>query len=327
MIRAYVRQRKKRLFLDVVFVLIFAVCFYLMGADLALVWYPAVLCFVFACLYVLWDFWNFSKKHKLMKRLWGELEDVSEFLPLPENTIGGGYRQLVLELFSLCQNDRKEYRQKIREHMEYIALWTHQIKTPITAMQLLLQESGDENSEEKRKELLDKLFEIEQYADMSLQYMRLDTMTSDLLLQEYRLFDIVKQAVKYFARTFISKKISLHMKESDTVVVTDEKWMLFVIKQVLSNALKYTDSGFIAVFMHPDREQTLVIEDTGIGIAAEDLPRIYERGFTGMNGRIQKKSTGIGLYLSRMILDRLGHGILITSEEGKGTRIEINFCV
>lgn len=325
MIRAYVRQRKKRIFLDAVFVLIFAVCFYLMGADLALVWYPALLCFVFACLYILWDFYRFSKKHTLMKRLWGQLEDVSDFLPVSENTIEEDYRQLVLELFSLCQTDRRQYRQKIREYMEYITLWTHQIKTPITAMQLLIQESGDNDLNIKRRELLDKLFEMEQYADVSLQYMRLDTMTSDLLLKEYPLFDIVKQAVKYFARTFISKKISLHMEESDATVATDEKWLLFVIKQLLSNALKYTDSGSVTVFMHPGRERTLVIEDTGIGIAAEDLPRIYERGFTGINGRIQKKSTGIGLYLSKMILDRLGHGILITSEEGNGTRIELNF--
>lgn len=258
-------------------------------------------------------------------RLLEQPEDVLEFLPLPENTIEEDYRNLVLKLFRLHRNDRRESAAKIRENMEYVALWTHQIKTPITAMQLLLQDPMEENQDRKRRELLDKLFEIEQYADFLLQYMRLDTMTSDLLFQKYRLFDIVKQAVKYFARTFISGRISLKMEESDAAVVTDEKWLLFVVKQLLSNALKYTEGGSIYIFMHPDKERTLVMEDTGIGIAKEDLPRIYERGFTGINGRIQKQSTGIGLYLSRMILDRLGHEILITSEEGKGTKAEIYF--
>ena len=106
-------------------------------------------------------------------------------------------------------------------------------------------------------------------------------------------------------------------------MATDEKWLLFVIKQILSNALKYTQEGAISIFMHPGKEKALVIEDTGIGIAAEDLPRIFERGFTGENGREQKKSTGIGLYLSKMILGRLGHGIVISSEEGNGTRVEL----
>jgi len=98
---------------------------------------------------------------------------------------------------------------------------------------------------------------------------------------------------------------------------------LFVLKQILSNALKYTKQGSISIYLHPNEPQTLVIEDTGIGIAPEDLPRIYEKGFTGTNGRIQKKSTGIGLYLSKIVLDKLGHGILISSKEGCGTRVEI----
>lgn len=325
MIRAYLRQRKKRLLLDAAFILIFVVCFFLMGAKLSLIWYPAVICLVFFCLCIIWDFLKFKKKHRLMMRLLEQPEDVLEFFPLPENTIEEDYRNLVLKLFRLHRNDRRESAAKIRENMEYVALWTHQIKTPITAMQLLLQDPMEENQDRKRRELLDKLFEIEQYADFLLQYMRLDTMTSDLLFQKYRLFDIVKQAVKYFARTFISGRISLKMEESDAAVVTDEKWLLFVVKQLLSNALKYTEGGSIYIFMHPDKERTLVMEDTGIGIAKEDLPRIYERGFTGINGRIQKQSTGIGLYLSRMILDRLGHEILITSEEGKGTKAEIYF--
>jgi len=121
------------------------------------------------------------------------------------------------------------------------------------------------------------------------------------------------------------KKISLDLQEMDTLVVTDEKWLVFVLKQILSNALKYTPAGRkISIYMDINFVKTLVIEDTGIGISAEDLPRIMERGFTGYNGRMDKKATGIGLYLTRQILDRLNHEITIESVSGQGTKVYIN---
>ena len=151
-------------------------------------------------------------------------------------------------------------------------------------------------------------------------------MNSDLVLQKYRLFDIVKQAVKYFARLFISKRISLHLEESDILVTTDEKWLLFVLKQILSNSLKYTAHGTISIYMSPNENQTLIIEDSGIGISPEDLPRIYEKGFTGCNGRMDKRATGIGLYLCREICRRLGHTITVDSEQGRGTKVTIGLA-
>ena len=310
--------------MDLVFAGIFALCFYLTGAELLLLWYPASLCLFFEFLFGFFDFLKFQEKHERLLMLCLYPKEAAEFLPDTNDAIEEDYKNLVRAFADIYRTERKANEKKTESAMEYMTLWTHQIKTPITAMQLLLQEPDETMiSDRKRRELLDQLFEIEQYVDMALQYTRLDTITSDFLFQEYRLFDLVKQAVKYFARTFISKKLSLDMKETDTVVVTDGKWLLFVIKQLLSNALKYTDRGVISVYMHPDHTQTLVIKDTGIGIAAEDPPRIYERGFTGENGRLQKKSTGIGLYLSKTILGRLGHRIVIISETGRGTRVEL----
>lgn len=327
MIRLYLKQKRKRVVLDLVFAGIFVLCFYLTGAELLLLWYPASLCLFFECLFGIFDFLKFQEKHERLLMLCLYPKEAAEFLPDTNDVIEEDYKNLVRAFADIYRTERKANEKKTESAMEYMTLWTHQIKTPITAMQLLLQEPDETMiSDRKRRELLDQLFEIEQYVDMVLQYTRLDTMTSDFLFQEYRLFDLVKQAVKYFARTFISKKLSLDMKETDTVVVTDGKWLLFVIKQLLSNALKYTDCGVISVFMHPDHAQTLVIKDTGIGIAAEDLPRIYERGFTGENGRMQKKSTGIGLYLSKTILGRLGHKIVIISEAGRGTRVELDLA-
>lgn len=323
MIRAYLREKRARFFLDLLFLLIFLLCFYLTEVSLYFIWYPSLLCFVLFCFYIIWDYRKFINKHKHLMKLIQHIDETAEQLPASMGQLEADYQLLVKTLLSSHKESEKIHTENAKNRQEYIALWTHQIKTPITAMELLLQKTDEKSSDEIRRELLERLFEIEQYVDASLQYIRLDTMNSDLVLQKYRLFDIVKQAVKYFARLFISKRISLHLEESDILVTTDEKWLLFVLKQILSNSLKYTAHGTISIYMSPNENQTLMIEDSGIGISPEDLPRIYEKGFTGCNGRIQKKSTGIGLYLSKTVLDKLGHGISISSEEGRGTKVKI----
>lgn len=325
MIWAYLKEKRARFFLDLLFLLIFLLCFYLTEVSLYFIWYPSLLCFVLFCFYIIWDYRKFINKHKHLMKLIQHIDETAEQLPASMGQLEEDYQLLVKTLLSSHKESVKIHTENAKNRQEYIALWTHQIKTPITAMELLLQKTDEKSSDEIRRELLERLFEIEQYVDASLQYIRLDTMNSDLVLQKYRLFDIVKQAVKYFARLFISKRISLHLEESDILVTTDEKWLLFVLKQILSNSLKYTAHGTISIYMSPKENQTLMIEDSGIGISPEDLPRIYEKGFTGCNGRIQKKSTGIGLYLSKTVLDKLGHGISISSEEGRGTKVEISF--
>lgn len=330
MIGAYVKEKIWRIVLDLVFVAVFAACFFLMGVSFRLVWYPAVICAVFFLLYMLWDFYRFSKKHRRLWEIRRHIDETAEYLPAPAGPLEADYQELLRIVLASYKERLRQSSEKLTGNKEYMTLWAHQIKTPLTALGLMAQELCEGNVAEQKKELAGRLFEVEQYVDMSLQYMRLDSLTSDLVLQEYRLFSIVKQAVKYFARTFIGKRISLQLDETDVVVATDEKWLLFVLKQILSNSLKYTKAGTVSIYMHPQREQTLVIEDTGVGIAAEDLPRILERGFTGYNGRIQEKSTGIGLYLSHLVLGRLGHGIFISSKEGCGTKVELrlgrDFC-
>jgi len=190
-------------------------------------------------------------------------------------------------------------------------------------MRLLLQSEQSETN----SELLEQLFKIEQYVEMALQYLRLENISSDLVLKEHSLDTIVKQAVRKYSNSFIRKKIKLNYAELNHNVLTDEKWLVFVIEQILSNALKYTDSGEISIYMDDEMPDTLVIEDTGIGIAEEDLPRVFERGFTGYTGRIDKKATGIGLFLCKQILDRLSHTITIESQVGEGTKVKIGLDV
>ena len=204
-------------------------------------------------------------------------------------------------------------QQGYQELVEYYTVWAHQIKTPIAAMRLLLQ---DADTDEQRA-LLEQLQSVE----MVLGYLRLESPSSDYVIRNYALDDIVRQAVRKYASQFIRRRLRLEYTPLNVSVITDEKWLLFVIEQVLSNALKYTRSGSVSITL--EAPKTLCIRDTGIGIAPEDLPRVFEKGFTGCNGRTDKRATGIGLYLCRRILEKLGHTIAITSTVGEGTTVRI----
>ena len=157
--------------------------------------------------------------------------------------------------------------------------------------------------------------------EFALQYQRLEGGHKDLVFAHYSLESIVKKALKKTGVLFRRTKLALELGNLQTDVLTDEKWLVFVLEQILSNALKYTKSGSIHIYLSPDAPKTLVIEDTGIGIAPEDLPRIFEKGYTGCNGRADKRSTGIGLYLCRQIMEKLSHTIRIESEMGVGTKV------
>ena len=201
----------------------------------------------------------------------------------------------------------------------YYAMWAHQIKTPITAMNLLLQQPGEAD----KNALSAELFRIEQYVEMVLSYLKLDGNGSDFVLRKRQLDPIVRGCVRKYAKLFIMKKLPLNFTDTGMTVYTDEKWLSFMIEQLLSNALKYTSNGGISIYAEG---KALVIEDTGIGISPEDLPRLGERGFTGYNGHEDKKSTGLGLYLCKTICGKLGHKLIIESKPQSGTRVKILFA-
>ena len=202
--------------------------------------------------------------------------------------------------------------------MDYYTTWVHQIKTPISVMRMLLQE---EDTGEHR-ELLAELFRIEQYVEMVLGYLRLGGESRDFVFQEYDLDSIIRQAIHKYAPLFVRNRIRLSYEPTDVRVLTDEKWLLFLIEQVLSNAIKYTPEGKVDITV--TRDKVLRIADTGIGIAPEDLPRIFEKGFTGYNGRADKKSTGLGLYLCRLTAEKLSHKIKAESVVGEGTVFSVD---
>lgn len=229
------------------------------------------------------------------------------------------------------QNGELKSQERIfkQEMSDYYSMWVHQIKTPIAAMHVLQQILEEEYPEQKYiKEIKLELFKIEQYVEMVLTYLRMGEMSGDLKFEKYSLDAIVRQVIRKYSQMFILRKIHLQYAKTSQCIVTDEKWLQFVLEQVLSNALKYTkDGGMIFIYTEEkENKKCLVIEDSEIGIQAEDLPRVFEKGFTGYNGRADKKSTGIGLYMCKKIMERLNHQIWIESEVDKGTKVYLDLA-
>lgn len=250
------------------------------------------------------------------------------YLPVPHTMTEACFHKMVCDMEQERRAILSEYDEKKKDMADYYTMWIHQIKTPIAAMRLLLEENADERSAQE----LEELFKIEQYAEMALHYARLDSLSGDLLLKTCDVCGIVRQTVRKYSVLFIGSGISLSLETCLCHAVTDEKWLSFVIGQILSNALKYTPHGRISIYgLDREKQRTegrasyLIIEDTGIGIRKSDLPRIFERGFTGYNGRLDRRSTGIGLYLCRQIMNRLGHTIEVRSGAGQGTRVMLGF--
>ncbi len=209
--------------------------------------------------------------------------------------------------------------EELREKEDFYVLWVHQIKTPIAALNLLLQDP-DKNEALCRQEL----FKIENYVEMSLNYLRFEAMSNDLGLKSYNLENMVKQVIKKYSSVFIYNHIAVNMENLDCNILTDEKWFCFVLEQILSNALKYTKKGSVTFYAEQDGGSIILkVKDTGIGIRSEDIPRLFQKGFTGYNGRIDKKASGLGLYLCKNICDKLGHKLSIDSKEGEGTEVSI----
>ncbi len=272
-------------------------------------------------------------------------------------------QQMIFELTHNLNESETKRRTEFKESMDYYTTWVHQIKTPISAMKMILEsEDTSENREllaelfrieqyvemvltylrlgsetsdyvfkecdldnikdtSENRELLAELFRIEQYVEMVLTYLRLGSETSDYVFKECDLDNIIRAAVHKYAPQFVSRRIRLNYNPVHIKVLTDEKWLLFIIEQILSNSIKYTQKGSVTITVTPER--ILKISDTGIGIAPEDLPRIFEKGFTGYNGRADKKSTGLCLYLCKMkkaLPD-------ITGELTKNQRDSVCICV
>ena len=302
---------KDRAFFIAIYVASVFVCFCvfkLYNLELEAFTYAFMLLCVLLVVCFFWDYHKYYKKHQTLVTLQSN-SNVSLSCNLQDSSLmGEDYHKILVAM----KDDHDEYvissENKMHDLEDYFTMWVHQAKLPIAAMKLLLE---DENL--SRNEIKLQLLRMDQYTDMVLAYLRLHSTHTDFLFKELELDDLIRQSIRHFSTEFIRK-------ETGDVILSDEKWLVFVLEQILSNSLKYTnENGSISIYMKS--KHVLVIEDTGIGISASDLNRVFEKGYTGINGRSDKTASGLGLYLCKNILDMLNHKITIESSVGKGTRV------
>ncbi len=324
-ISRYINHRKTILFLILSYSVINIIVLFTYGCKLEPVFYAFVIYLVFVIFLAVLDYQRLQKKHRILHSYDTAINKaLCELLP-ESDIIAAEYQNVIQKLEVQQKEQTNAYLQKKRDLSDFYTMWVHQIKTPIAALRLLLQTSPENISDMKSE-----LFKIERYVDIILGYLRMENINQDLVLQHYSLDTLVKQAVKKYSPLFIQSKLSLNLEPLSCIILTDEKWMVFVLEQLLSNAIKYTPNGSIHIYATSHQNDdvlktTLMIQDTGIGIYPEDLPRIFERAFTGYNGRMDQKASGLGLYLCKTILQKLGHEISISSEPQKGTCVTITF--
>lgn len=333
---------------------------YLIGARKQDLVYAAVLDAILLLITVLVGFFRYSSKVKALSNALKRPVEEQAQLPEAADDVEMLYHGL-LENQSIARSE-SESSAAIRQSQmrDYYSMWVHQIKTPISAMKLLLEAEREElgqficDDEQsqchigdmtggnigaalKQQAALtelsdnvasfeDELFRIEEYVSMALQYQRVSSTENDFVLEKVSVDGVIRDTIKKYAKIMIRRHIGIDYSGTGQEVYTDGKWLAFMLEQILSNAIKYTPHGVVTIETAEEKDRFFItIKDTGIGIKAEDLPRVFEKGYTGYNGHADKKATGIGLYLCRQMADKLGHTIRMESEIGKGTKVWIGF--
>lgn len=316
--KLFIKENGKDFLLFAAFIAIFFIVLSLYNIETEAVFYASALCFLLFIIFKGVGLFKLLKKHKTLETELKNLPLLSPDFPKAQTVCEADLEKIINALEDILCTTATEHRNKEQSAIDFYSTWVHQIKTPIAVLQMKLQK----NDTKENRQLLMEVFRIEQYVEMVLSYLRLGSSSSDFVFKECSLDDILKDIIHKFAPQFVEKKIALSYSPTEIKVLTDEKWLSFMIEQILSNALKYTKSGSISIFL--TENSILKIVDTGIGIAAEDLPRIFEKGFTGYNGRADKKATGIGLYLCKETAKKLSHKIYISSKVGTGTEVSID---
>lgn len=248
---------------------------------------------------------------------------ISEVMDKPEQADDRVFYQVLKMADKSMLENIEEIRRERTEYKEYIEEWIHEIKTPIAAMKLICEN----NRSDVTKELLVELEKTNRFTEQALYYARSEHTEKDYYVREIRLFDVVHQAIADNKYLLLKNSVTIDLQETDDTVFSDEKWLCFILNQLIVNAAKYkSENPVIRIYVKYEKNITILcIQDNGIGIDAADMPRIFEKGFTGKNGRnAAQNATGIGLYLCRRLCDKLGMGICAESS-GRGTQMLLSF--
>ena len=278
--------------------------------------YTLALSLFFLMILMIVDFCKEKKRSEERSFALSAIVSDWDLLPEAHTAAEEDYQKMIQVLGQKLDDLSAVYNEERQDCLDYYTAWVHQIKTPIAVMKFKLSEDTAENIA-----LRTELMRIEQYVEMVLQYIRLGSETNDLVIREYDLDEIIRESLRKLGPQFVEKKLKLDYAPIGRTVVTDRKWLGCIMDQLLSNAVKYTNCGSVAIAMEGD---VLTVSDTGIGIAAEDLPRIFEKGYTGINGRIGEKSSGLGLYLAGKAAKLLSIELTAESTVGQGSSFSLN---
>lgn len=314
----YIYDRISQVILFAVSCIIFMVVFMLYDIKTEAIIYASAVSALVMLIFFTVRFSIYAARYHKAKLISDELGCIIEDLPEPHDLVESKYLEAISLLRDKISKTELSAQNSKTEMLDYFTTWVHQIKIPISVMRMeLVEQDTDEY-----RELSAELFRIEQYVEMVLCYFRLEDGGKDLVVKETELDPVIRANVRKYAPIFIRKRIMLIFEGTDQKAVTDSKWLDFILGQLLSNSLKYTKQGSVSIIVGGD---SITVSDTGIGISEEDLPRIFERGYTGINGRTENRSTGIGLYLVKKAADRIGAVLSVKSKIGKGTDVCISF--
>jgi len=282
--------------------------------------YPAALCAAAGFLCLLLDYRAVCRRRRALRALTGLPAALLPEPPEPDGPVEAEYQAILRSLRDEAAARAARGEARYWDMVDYYTLWAHQIKTPIASMRLTLRDEDTAASRRLSRDLL----RVEQYVEMVMAFLRLDSPSTDYVFRPCALEPVVRRAVRRYAEEFIARGLTVSCEPAGATVVTDEKWLGFVLEQLLSNALKYTEAGGITLSWR--EPSSLLVSDTGAGIAPEDLPRIFERGYTGRRGRLDQRASGLGLYLCKRICENLGADIHAESKLGEGTTVFIDFA-
>lgn len=326
-IREYVKDRFSFLLINLVLFIIIAGIMILVNVEGIIIFLSFCIWFIPLLSFLILEYLKYKVFFKEIFNLAEGLDRkylLSEIINEPEFIEGKLMYQLLKQSNKDMHEHVKTYKDMEYEYREYIETWVHEIKTPIASTRLIIEN----NPNEVTKHINHEIKKIEEYIEQVLYYSRSNNVSKDYIIKEVSLASVVRNVIKKNARDFINKNISIDMEGVEGSAFCDVKWLEFILNQVLGNAIKYIKEGKGKILIYTKKTENnivLSIQDNGIGIPKKDINRVFEKGFTGENGRKFGRSTGIGLYLCKKLCEQLGLGLTLTSKEGEGTKVSIIF--
>lgn len=323
--------KDKIFFLSLNFLIFICVAFFILYSNINL----KIVVFIF----IIWFFpiisymsIDYIKNNKYFNDIYSLLENLDKKYLLPElledtEFLNGKILNDILKTVNRDMHEHiKVYEIKNQEYQEYVEMWVHEIKTPISSSKLIIKN----NTNEITQKIDMQLNTIENFVEQVLYYSKSDNLEKDYLIKNINLDIVVKNIIKKNAKELILNKIKIETDCEDSFVYTDSKWLEFILNQIVINSIKYKkeENSYIKFYTKKDKDNIILfIEDNGIGIEDKDIDKVFEKGFTGENGRKYSKSTGMGLYICKKLCDKLGLKISLKSKKNEGVVVTIKFNI